>query len=166
MRRVLIIRSVSLQQLDLIIGAISDKFSDALIDILTPPHNHSHCEKYDTVSEIIDYPDKCSFSCFTLPEEIKNRRYNTVVVPVSNQKGSGFLNVLFMALRIDAKEIYTCNLATEIKRVSRFTILFKKALELIAIPISLILAALTIIPVLITLPLKLKKPTRTERNHQ
>lgn len=157
MRKVLIIRSVSLQQLDLIIGKIADNLKADTIHLLTPPHNHSHCEKYKDISKIIDYPEKTSFSCLTLPDELKKEEYDAVVVPVSNIKGSGFLNVMLLAMRVKAKEIYTCNLATDIKKLSRTGIVARKLLDLLAIPFSAVLTLISIIPVSLILLLRLKK---------
>lgn len=112
--KVLIIRSVSFQQLDKNIMEIQKQFPNCEFELLTHSHGVKRSRRYPEISRIIDYESKKNFSGYHCPLELKKADYKAVVVPVTNIQGVGFLNVLFLATRIQAKKIYICNLVSEI----------------------------------------------------
>jgi hypothetical protein len=125
MDKILIIRSVSLQQLDQNLPVIRAAFPGAEFHLLTHPHAIAECCKYPGLARVIPLSSAASFSPFRLPAEIRAERYSAVVVPVANRSGAGFLNVFLTAWRCRSKAIYRCNLVSEIDRIGRTDLLFR-----------------------------------------
>jgi len=166
-KKILIIRSVSFQQLDKNLAAIAKQFpvggGQWELHLLTHSHGIPQARSYKAISQLIDYGSRGNFSFFHLPRCFKKSKsapgdrgasgadnkeekgYEAIVVPVTNKSGAGFLNVLFMSLRIPTRSIYMCNLLSEIWKVSRKRIVF---LALKSCFFSLF-AAVMILPLLI-----------------
>lgn len=141
-KKILLIRSVSLQQMDKNLPQIYKKFSDYDLYILTHPHNVQNCRKYKGIKKILTYKRKGNFSAFFLGNELKKEKFESVLYFVSNIKGFGFLNVSFFALRVTKKNIFRCNLNSDIEKVSKTKILLSILKPLITIPLSFILTVL------------------------
>ena len=129
-KKVLIIRSVSFQQLDKNLEKIESQFPVSKKDLwefhlLTHSHGVQRAVSYKAISQIIDYKSRRNFTFFHLPPVLKKSRYGAIVVPVTNKTGAGFLNVLAMVLRIPSDSIYICNLTSDIWKVSRKRIVFQ-----------------------------------------
>jgi hypothetical protein len=155
-KNILIIRSVSFQQLDKNLNAVVKHFpgDEYCFHLLTHSHGVERAQTYEALSGIIDYNSRRNFSFFHVPDFQrterqktednhgenengknengknenrinKNRRYEAVVVPVSNMTGVGFLNVIAMTLRIPAESVYICNMNSEMLRISKTRIFFK-----------------------------------------
>ncbi len=130
-KKVLIVRSVSFQQLDQNMTEIVNRFpvQDYSIHLLTHGHGMEQARTYTAVSEILDYESRKNFSFFHLPGRLKKKDinysgpYEAIIVPVTNKTGTGFLNVLAMAGRIRSHSIYICNLISEMREISRKEIL-------------------------------------------
>lgn len=148
-KQALIIRSVSFQQLDSNIKAIVQEFSGYEFHILTHSHGVHASKNYESVSNVIDYSSRKNFSVFHLPHGLppdKSGRYDAVIVPVTNKTGAGFLNVLLLALRIPTKQIYICNLVSDIRKISKGYIirwlirscLFRFVAAILSIPLFLV----------------------------
>ena len=154
-KKILVIRSVSFQQLDKNLAAIETQFpiseGEYEIHLLTHAHGIPHAQSYTAVSHIIDYGSRGNFSFFHLPRCLKRSKstlptgYEAIVVPVTNMSGAGFLNVLLMSLRIPAASIYICNLVSEMWKVPRRQILFRAFKSLF----YSLLAAASVLPLLI-----------------
>jgi len=122
LKRILIIRSVSYQQLDKNLNALVALFPGAEYSLLTHSHGLEQARTYQVLSQIIDYGSRKNFSLFHLPRSLhkgEGNYYDLVVVPVTNLSGVGFFNVFLMALRIDSRHIYICNMRSEIWEVPR-----------------------------------------------
>lgn len=119
MRNILIIRSASFQQLDLNLPAIKKKFPNKKICLLTHEHGLKLAEKYVDIDECIVYKEKSGFDEKLPVKELENRKFDAVIVPVSNISGVGFDNVFLFAMTINAKKIYICNMVSEITQVTR-----------------------------------------------
>ena len=148
-KQLLIIRSVSFQQLDSNIKKIVQEFPGHEIHILTHSHGVLACKNYESVSHVIDYSSRKNFSIFHLPPGLppeKSRHYEAVIVPVTNKTGAGFLNVLLLALRIPTEQIYLCNLVSDIPKISKGYIirwflkscLYRAMAVLLSIPLFLV----------------------------
>ncbi|MCP4157421.1 MAG: hypothetical protein GY757_57450 [bacterium] len=122
-KKVLIIRSASLQQLDQNMPAIKEFFKDSQLDILTHHHFVEQCKKYNDISNVLNYGESGDFSFNSVPPEIKRAKYDAVVVLTTNISGAGFLNVQMMALNIKSKKIYLCNLVSDIKELPKSKII-------------------------------------------
>ncbi|MCP5108000.1 MAG: hypothetical protein GY950_31715 [bacterium] len=160
-KKILIIRSVSFQQLDKNVMGIMEKFraGDWAFYLLTHSHGMNRAGKYEMLAGTLDYRSRKNFSLFHLPGELKKNTFDAVIVPVTNKTGAGFLNVFLMTLRIKAEKIYCCNLVSEIWRVPRRKILFHgvKAVLFSAVSILFTAVSIILIPVLILPSLLLGK---------
>ena len=115
MKKVLIIRSVSFQQLDLNLPAIKEKYKDCSICLLTHEHGVKLAEKYSDINEIYVYPYKEGFNINNKVKELENLEFESVVVPVTNITGGGFFNVLKFSKSIKCRERVMCNVISDIK---------------------------------------------------
>jgi hypothetical protein len=119
MDNVLILRSVSLQQLDHNLPAIRAAFPGAQFHLLTHPHAVAECRKFSGLARVIPLDSAAPFSPFRLPRSIRSETYSAAVVPVANRSGAGFLNVFLAAWASGAETIHRCNLVSEIESISR-----------------------------------------------
>jgi len=149
--KILVIRSVSFQQLDKNIKEIVKQFPGHEIHLLTHSHGITGAKSYTSIANIIDYGSRKNFSMFHIPTELKNFKkesndlYEAVVVPVTNLSGAGFLNVFLMSLRIPSRSIWGCNLVSKLWKIQAKTI----ALKAFKAIFSLIISAVLTIPFLI-----------------
>lgn len=140
MKKLLIIRSVSFQQLDLNLTAIVKKYNDYEMNILTHEHGVKLAEKYSNIKKIYVYPYKSEFKKGKKVKEFENTKFDVVIVPVTNMSGAGFFNVLKYVLSINSDKIVMCNVASEFKDVSRCFIYKMEGLSLVFKVVSMILA--------------------------
>lgn len=163
-KRILIIRSVSFQQLDKNLVQVKETFSgqEVSLYLLTHSHGVERGEKYGIFTGVIDYESPGDFSFFHLPNQLKKEKFQAVIVPVSNQTGAGFLNVFALALRIRPREIYCCTPSSDIRLVPRKEIITRllKAGFFSAAAAVFTLVSLVILPFLILPALLFKKSTR------
>ncbi|NLK98774.1 hypothetical protein [Defluviitalea saccharophila] len=124
MKKLLIIRSVSFQQLDNNLKAIKDKFPEHEIHLLTHEHGRKLAEKYKGIKQIWIYPYKEGFGYSRKCQELENEHFDVVIVPCTNLSGTGFINVFLFSLSIHVKERYKCNLISEIKAFSKVQVMF------------------------------------------
>jgi hypothetical protein len=133
LKNILIIRSVSFQQLDQNLAALVKSFPPAEHEfhLLTHGHGMERARTYDALSVIIDYQSRKNFSVFHIPPSLSKRTlkkgesYEAIIVPVTNKTGLGFLNVLAMTLRIPSKTIYICNMVSELLGTPRIGIVIQ-----------------------------------------
>jgi len=123
-KKLLIIRSVSFQQLDHNLKAIKDKFPEHEIHLLTHEHGKKLAEKYKDIKQIWIYPYKEGFGYTRKCLDLKDEYFDVVIVPCTNLSGTGFINVFLFSLSIHAKERYKCNLISEIKAFSKVQVMF------------------------------------------
>lgn len=117
MKSLLLIRSVSFQQLDNNLAHIRAAFPDHSIHLLTHEHGRRLAEKYTAIANIVIYPH-CG--AFTAGIEIPDLGpYDAVLVPVTNLSGAGFINVFQFAASLPAERLYCCNLVGKIAAHSR-----------------------------------------------
>lgn len=145
-KQVLIIRSVSFQQLDKNVVHIRDAFPDSDLCLLTHSHGVDGAKKYELFSDIFDYETRKNFSFFHVPRRLKRKKFGAVVVPVTNKTGAGFLNVFLLALRLKTDKIYCCNLISEVWEVPRWKL---AAQMLRSVFFSLVSSVLTLVSILI-----------------
>ncbi|WP_238916543.1 hypothetical protein [Clostridium sp. YIM B02555] len=156
MKNILIIRSVSFQQLDLNLPAINEKYAPCNISLLTHEHGVKLAEKYSDIENIYVYPHKNGFNISNKVKELFDINFDVVVVPVTNINGGGFFNVLKFSKSINAKERVMCNVISEIKSFTIGKIYWMEVRTVIMQTISF-LGTLIISPlVLIILLSKLK----------
>ncbi len=126
MRKYLIIRSVSFQLLDRQLPEIMKYFGEnEEYHLLTHSHSIDRAEKYEKFSKIIDYEKKEDFGFGKIPESLKGKEYDAIIIPLSNLSGAGFLNVFLLSLRIKSKSIFIINSQGKIKRLKKSKIIIK-----------------------------------------
>ncbi|URZ00931.1 hypothetical protein [Clostridium felsineum] len=118
MKKLLIVRSASFQQLDLNLKAIEEKYKGYEISMLTHEHGVKLAEKYNDIKNIYVYRYKESFKKGNSVKEIENIKFDVIIVPVTNISGAGFFNVFKYALSINGDKIVMCNVVSELKDVS------------------------------------------------
>ena len=161
--KVLIIRSVSFQQLDQNLVAIEkqfplDKFE---LHLLTHGHGMERARTYRALSGIFDYEHRGNFSLFNVPAILKEIVFNSVIVPVTNKTGLGFLNVLALAARIHTRKILLCNMVSELREISRTDILWQGFKSIL---FSLLAGLVTVLMAVVTAPyLLIRLMFRTKR---
>lgn len=122
MENILIIRSASFQQLDLNLKAICEKYKDSKIDILTHEHGVKLAEKYSVIDEIYVYPYKSGFESKNKVAALKDKKFDVVIVPVTNLSGAGFFNVLKYALTIKTDKLVMCNVISDLREINKISI--------------------------------------------
>jgi len=161
MKKVLIIRSVSLQQLDKNLPHIYKAFPDSEFYLLTHSHNIKNCKKYKGIKEILDYKKRGNFSPFFINNELKKKDFENVIYVVSNIKGNGFLNVSLLALRLSSNSIFSCNLNSKIEKISKTNIILKLLKSIIITPLSILLTTPVIPIIFLTLVFIRIKPNKS-----
>lgn len=160
-KKILIIRSVSFQQLDKNLGPLKEMFAapDTIFYLLTHAHGIERAGQYGLFTEIIDYETRKNFSFFHMPRRLKEEIFEAVIVPVTNKSGAGFLNVFLAVLRMKTKSIYGCTPASDIWVISRPQIFSRllKATFFSAIAFVFTLGSLLILPFMILYFLYLRK---------
>lgn len=115
MKELLIIRSVSFQQLDLNLPEIKKKFPDYTISILTHEHGIKLAQKYEDIKKVYIYPYKDGFSIKRKVKKFHDKTFDGLIIPVTNISGAGFSNVFLFGLSIKANKKYQCNVISEIE---------------------------------------------------
>ncbi len=146
MDTVLIIRSVSLQQLDNTCRQVQAAFPGSAIDLLTHEHALEQCLKYSGLRRVIAYEYSKDFSPLRPAGNLRGKRYDKVIVPFSNISGAGFLKVMLFALRLRSKGIFSCNLPGTVKPLPRGRILLRLFSGLSVWPPALALFLLLALP--------------------
>lgn len=119
MRRLLIIRSASFQQLDKNLASIRARFPAHEIHLLTHEHGRRLAEKYAVVDRVLIYPKEGPFSAVGGSTGLTQGNYEDLVVLVSNLSGAGFTNVFEFAAALPGDHIHQCNLVGEIREIPR-----------------------------------------------
>lgn len=146
MKKLLIIRSVSFQQLDLNLPEIKKRFPDYEISLLTHAHGVALAEKYQDIAKVYVYDYTGGFSVKNKVLDLEGKSFDALLVPVTNLTGCGFLNVLAFGTKIKSREYYMCNVVSEITKTGRAKVFWKRCLEgiqkvlafLLAIPCAVI----------------------------
>lgn len=126
-KNLLIIRSVSFQQLDLNLPEIQKAFPNYNISILTHAHGEKLAKKYSFIKKVYIYEYEGAFNKKNKVKSLSDTEWDAVLVPVTNISGESFLNVLAFGTSIKAKKYFMCNVVSEITELSSKKIFLKKA---------------------------------------
>lgn len=163
MKELLIIRSVSFQQLDKNIVAICKHFPDHRINLLTHEHGLLLAQKYKAIDKIYVYPYKENFAYRRKVRELKEKDFDSIIIPVTNLSGAGFVNVFLFSLSLKAKKRYVCNVISELREITTTRIMLiglkNKLISLFSFLLTLVMGFFAII----ILPLKLYQIQNKER---
>lgn len=119
MKRLLIIRSAPLQQLDKNLPDIKLHFPNHELNILTHEHSAKLSEKYTDIKSVYVYQYKGAFQKGNIVSEIEEEGFDAILILATNESGMGFLNVLEYAATIKANHYYVCNLVSKIWEISK-----------------------------------------------
>lgn len=125
MKELLIIRSVSFQQLDLNLTEIKKKFPNYRISILTHEHGVRLAKKYKDISNIYVYPYFGAFNKSNRVYALDGKKFDAIIIPVTNITGVGFNNVIKYGMTIKADERYICNVISKISKIGVASLLSK-----------------------------------------
>ncbi|MDI3546989.1 MAG: hypothetical protein PWR10_641 [Halanaerobiales bacterium] len=156
MKKLLIIRSVSFQQLDKNIITIQEKYKDYNINLLTHEHGVKLAEKYKMIDKIHIYPYKGSFKFKNKVKELADEEFDLVIIPVTNITGAGFLNVLLYSLTLKTKKRVICNVVSDFKEISKTKIMLMGLQNIAMSFLSFILTGIFSIFIILFMPFKLK----------
>ena len=132
---ILVIRSTSIQHLALVVQSLKKEFPQADIEILTHEHSVSSVKAIKEISSVLPYPFSRDFSPFALPSRVE-KDYPVVVVPASNISGSGFENVLLLALRMSKGKVVLCDKNGILKNFPKHEIIQRTLLFILLIPLA------------------------------
>lgn len=148
MMQILIIRSVSFQQLDNCFPAILEAFPQCQIDLLTHEHGIKQALTFRPVRRVYNYPESKSFNVLCKTTGVDECNYDAVIIPVANISGAGFDNVLLFSLRVRAQKRYICSLTKHLAVITVSRILLQSLKNGLYRCVALLLSLL-LVPVLI-----------------
>jgi len=107
-RRLLIVRSVSFQQLDLLLPPLRGAFPEHRFELLTHAHGLAIARTYPEFQVVHSYPHAGSFR-FGMPvPDLGSTEFDVVLVPVASMGGGGYFNVLLFAFGLAARQRLIC----------------------------------------------------------
>lgn len=143
---ILIFRTVNVERMAGVVGACRTRWPSASLVVLSSPNRRAEMLADPRVAEVLDLP----FGPDGFPPRVDlGRRVDAVVVPLGNQRGSGYGNVLDAARRCVARDCFVMPYAASLTRVSRWwlwrTVAAEQALLAVSYPLAR-LAALLLLP--------------------
>ena len=163
MKELLIIRSVSFQQLDKNLVAIRERFPEYKLSLLTHEHGLLLAKKYKDIDQIYVYPYKESFSYCRKVKELEDKEFDTVIIPVTNLSGAGFVNVFLFSLSLKAKKRLVCNVVSEFREVLKTCIVLMSLRDKLFSSFSFLFTIVVGFFMVILLPIKLLQIQSKER---
>lgn len=151
MKELLIIRSVSFQQLDMNLPAIRKAYPDCQVSLLTHEHGVKLAKKYKDIAQIYVYPYKGGFKKSNKVPDFADKEFEAVVVPVTNLSGVGFDNVLAYATTIKSREFVLCTVTSELKPITRSKIRTVRMRNFLFKGVAALLSVILAVPVVIVL---------------
>src|SRR3989338_10867939 len=113
--KILFIKSTSIQHLALSFERVMERFKikDSRVDVLAHSHSVDSLKGFGFINRIISYNSTGNFSPLHIFREyirnIRRGKYDMVIVPFNNMSGSGYENVMALAVCTGARHIVTCN---------------------------------------------------------
>ena len=89
MTRVLIVRTISIEEMSGVAAACRDRWPDAFMSVLSSPNRRSELLGLGCIDEVLEYPASGGFR----EPWTDGRRYDAVVVPARNGTAWGYGNV-------------------------------------------------------------------------
>lgn len=103
---VLVVRTVSVEKLSMVLDACVSRWPERSIWILTTPARLTEVSRDVRVGGVIEYR---SVEGGYWEKTVIEKRFISVVVPVANEGGSGYANVLRACSRIETEAFYICS---------------------------------------------------------
>jgi hypothetical protein len=155
MAKLLIIRSVSFQQLDKALPVMRQAYPGARVELLTHEHGVAQAHAMPGIDGVRVYPYRGGFSWWRPVPVLRGEMYDAVVVPVANATGAGFWNVCLFALTIKARTRVLCKVTSELTELTRVRILAGALKRGTLVPLAALGAVMLGLVVLPILPLLL-----------
>jgi len=115
---ILIIRSVSYQQLDKALPVIRQAYPGSRVVLLTHEHGAAQARKMPGIDDVRIYPYREGFHWRRPVPTVQGESYEAVVIPVANTTGAGFWNVCLFALTIKTRTRVLCNVASALRNLT------------------------------------------------
>jgi hypothetical protein len=137
---ILIFRTISIELMDMVIDQCKSMWPNERMVVLTSANRVGELTNDSRISETIPLPmGSKGFS----RRIIINRRFQALIIPIANRRGSGYGNVFSAASCCLANEYYTMPYASKPNRVSMCTLRFYSLIETVLLSLSFPLAYLT-----------------------
>lgn len=149
MKNLLVIRSVSFQQLDLQSENLGKRFMGYKTHLLTHPHGSDIAGTLNGFDKVITYPKSGNFSFWHYDKNSIVKNYDAVVIPICNKAVFGYLNVIFFSLRIATSARYICDGHGNINKLSPWDITKMLALSAVAKPVAILFGSLSVPPIIL-----------------
>jgi hypothetical protein len=144
----LIIRSTSTQNLEKLAPSILAGLAPRGVDVLTHGEGTGSIREKFPDAGIVPYPFAEDFSFrriwFGEIPGLTPGRYKTVVVPMSNRSGAGYLNVFLLAWVLHPDRIVSCDKQGTLRTVSKSRVVYLTAKEGLLVVPTLFLTALMV----------------------
>jgi len=119
----LLIRATSVQHTAYVIQRLQNVYPGTKIDIMTHPHASESVKDLLKEGSIIPYRYKGNFSLMgilitSLLVKLRQRNYDMVIIPTENTYGTGYENVIALAVFLLPKQVVLCNKGGEISIMS------------------------------------------------
>jgi len=144
--KILLIRSVSFQQVDRQWEEWRKRFPGAEWYILTHAHGEAAAGRYEGLRRVFVYPWKSPFCWYRPASCLKGESFDCVVVPFSNASGAGFGNVMLFTLTVRARRRLSCNLSGQWREWTCFGIFASALVRGMTAVAAGCLAALAAVP--------------------
>lgn len=131
MKKLLIIRSVNFSQLDINIPQIKKQFLNYQINILTNSSSVNTIKKYKDINKIYIYNFEGNFNRKNVSKIMQNQKFDVIIILVNDVKGLFFENAIYAGCSIKAKEYYICNMASELKKITKSNLVKRSFLDII-----------------------------------
>ena len=155
MKEILIIRSVSFQQLDKNLPVIRERYPDHKISVLTHEHGALLARKYKDVETVYIYPFREGFRYGNKADGINDKIFDAVIIPVANVTAAGFFNVLKFSLSIKTGQRMICNVVSEMREIQPGSIRLAGMRSGMISALSAALTCIIAVPLVLFLPLRL-----------
>ncbi len=120
---ILIIRSVSYQQLDKALPVIRQTYPGNRIHLLTHEHGAAQGRAMPGIDEVHVYPYRGGFNWRHPAPQLRGKLFDAVFIPVTNLTGAGFSNVMIYALTLKTGRRLMCNVRSELSERTTLHIL-------------------------------------------
>lgn len=136
--RLLILRTVSIEQLGHTLRAVRQRFPEEVVEVLTNPARAEEVRQIQGVDRVLETALPNGFGApLALPD-----RYDVVVIPIGNDSGTGYENVFQAARGIQADKFFLARHARRLHPVSRLSLGSRRTFRIVIEGFSTPLATL------------------------
>lgn len=154
-KRLLIVRSVSFQQLDLLLPVLSAAYPRHELHLLTHLHGVAIAKTYPQLSIVHGYPYRERFRFGRSLSGLFDGEFDAVVVPVANAGGGGYFNVLLFSFGLPARRRLICLPDGELSELTAVGLAGRVLRQAVLVPLAALLALPMVVAASVALPMRL-----------